>query len=382
MKTNAFLFLLLLSGAMMAAPAPKMLTVTVTNPLNEARTHEIVELTAPPHAVLVHDAQGQLLPSQRTYDGKLLFPATVSARGEATYTLTPAQIPYTYTTLACGRVYPERADDVAWENDLVAFRAYGPALQKRGERAYGHDIWCKRATPHPVVEQRYFNELKRGITYHRDHGNGLDCYKVGPTLGAGAPALLHEGALAYPWAYETCQILDNGPLRFTVRLTYPKRTLGETSDIIETRLISLDAHTHFNKTTVSYSGLTAPTPMAVGIVQHIGSKQSLIRPELLLCDDPTERPKDNAETGTLFVGALFPTPATSATFLPLSQKARKATAAEGHLIATTTAPNATPYTYYWGSGWSRSDIPTWEAWTQCAQATLRRLQNPLQITIQ
>lgn len=26
-------------------------------------------------------------------------------------------------------------------------------------------------------------ELYRSVSYHVDHGNGLDCYKVGPTLG-------------------------------------------------------------------------------------------------------------------------------------------------------------------------------------------------------
>lgn len=80
---------------------------------------------------------------------------------------------------ACGRVYPERLDDVAWENDRVAYRAYGPALQATGERAYGYDIWTK-STPEPVVEDRYDGDLNRGISYHEDHGNGMDVYAVAP----------------------------------------------------------------------------------------------------------------------------------------------------------------------------------------------------------
>lgn len=373
--------LLLASAALAATPKAKPLTVTVANPLDEPRAGEIVELAAPEGNVLVHDAQGRLLPSQRTHDGKLLFPADVPARGTATYTLTPALIPYTSATLACGRLYPERKDDVAWENDLVAFRAYGPALQKSGERAYGFDVWCKRATAAPVVEKRYFDELRRGITYHRDHGNGLDCYKVGPTLGAGTPALIPGGKLLYPWAFERCDILDNGPLRFTVRLTYPAQTVNGTPGVVETRVISLDAHTHFNKTTVTYAGLPAETPIAIGVVRHIGSAQSHTSPGMILCDDPTERPKDKAETGTLFVGALFPTPAAEAKSLPLDAKARKATAAEGHLLGLTAARPNQPYTYYWGAGWSRGDIPGWDAWKTCAETTLRRLRAPLTLTV-
>lgn len=372
---------LLAAGAAFAAPKPKMLTVSVANPLDEPRAGEIVELPAPKGSVTVHDAQGRLLPSQRTHDGKLIFPATVPAKGTATYTLTPAQIPYAYDTLVCGRVYPERVDDVAWENDRVAFRAYGPALQRSGERAFGYDVWCKRATTAPVVEKRYFDELRRGVTYHRDHGNGLDCYKVGPTLGAGAPALLPEGDILYPWAYETCDVLDNGPLRFTVRLTYPAKTVAGAEGVVEERLVSLDLNTHFNRSTVTYKGLSAATPMAVGVVRHIGATETIATPDMILCDDPTERPKDKAETGTLFVGALFPTPVAEAKFLPLDAKARKATAAEGHLIGLAEARPGASFTYYWGAGWSRGDIPAWADWKACAEGTLRRLRNPLAVTV-
>lgn len=373
MKRALTLPALLLAAAALAAPKPHPFTVTVANPLDEPRANEIVEVAAPEGNLLVHDAQGNLLPCQRTHTGTLLFPATLPARGTATYTLTPALTPTTHTTLACGRVYPERVDDVAWENDLVAFRAYGPALQKSGERAYGYDVWSKRATTAPVVEKRYFDELRRGITYHRDHGNGLDCYKVGPTLGAGATALLQDGALLYPWAYETCQILDNGPLRFTVRLTYPKNALGA----VEVRTITLDAHTHFNKTTVTYKGLPAEMPLAIGIVRHIGAKESVTTPDMLLCDDPTERPKDKAETGTLYIGTLFPTPVAEAKPLPFDAKTRKATSAEGHLLGLTTARPGQSYNYYWGAGWSRGDIPDFAAWKTCAETTLRRLRAPL-----
>ena len=46
----------------------------------------------------------------------------------------------------------------AWENDRIAFRTYGPALQATGEKAFGYDIWVKR-TNDLVVENRYAMEL-------------------------------------------------------------------------------------------------------------------------------------------------------------------------------------------------------------------------------
>lgn len=355
-----------------------MLTVTVTNPLDEARANEIVAVPDCQGAWLVHDAQGTLLPSQTTHDGALLFPATVAAKGAATYTLTPTRVPITYQTIACGRVYPERVDDVAWENDRVAFRAYGPALQKTGERAFGFDVWCKRATALPVVEKRYFDELSRGITYHQDHGNGLDCYKVGPSLGAGTPALLQDGALLMPWAYQKAEILDNGPLRFTVRLTYPPKTVGAAKDVVEERLISLDAGTHFNKTTVAYRNLPAETPLAVGLVLH-DDGPTHAEPGLIAYADPTDRPGKNL--GPIFVAALFPTPVGETRTLPIPAADRKAAGADAHLLGVTPLAPGQAFTYWWGAGWAKGDIPDWAAWQTCAQTALRRLRAPLQVSV-
>ena len=40
---------------------------------------------------------------------------------------------------------PERLDDFAWENDLVAFRAYGSAIRRtKGPEDSGIDCWLKR----------------------------------------------------------------------------------------------------------------------------------------------------------------------------------------------------------------------------------------------
>lgn len=72
-----------------------------------------------------------------------LFP---SGGGEnVTYKITPGT-PEAFKTIACGKQYPERVDDIAWENDRIAFRTYGPALQATGEKAYGCDIWVKRSS--------------------------------------------------------------------------------------------------------------------------------------------------------------------------------------------------------------------------------------------
>ncbi len=50
----------------------------------------------------------------------------------------------------------------------------------------------------------------------------MDCYAVGPTLGAGVAALMVNDTIIYPWCYKHQEILDNGPLRFTVKLEFTR----------------------------------------------------------------------------------------------------------------------------------------------------------------
>ena len=168
--------------------------LTVSNSSSLDRTNEIVELPFPALSMkmqdksfIIVDSDGKQIPYQITHDQLVVFPANVTANGKVTYTVKEGT-PIEYSALVYGQQYPERVDDVAWENDRIAFRTYGPALQATGEKAYGFDVWVKRA-PELVVKERYRKELEDKISYHTDHGNGLDYYKVGPTLGAGTPAL-------------------------------------------------------------------------------------------------------------------------------------------------------------------------------------------------
>ena len=87
---------------------------------------------------------------------------------------------------------------MAWENDYAAYRAYGPAFGASGGAAYGYDVFTK-STTRPVVPERYFKELVQKVSYHTDHGDGMDVYDVGPTLGGGATAPLgRDGNLIFP----------------------------------------------------------------------------------------------------------------------------------------------------------------------------------------
>ena len=206
--------------------------------------------------------------------------------------------PLDYELTCNGRIYPNRWDDLVWENDHSAWRFYGPGAHKHmNNPAYGFDTFVKNSV-HPIQDQLYHNELTsygvnermkhdkspldwnevhRGYTYHRNHGAGMDAYTVGATLGAGAPALIGaDDSLVYPLYYEKAEILDNGPLRFAVRMTMPEQKLpsltgegtGGEAAFREVRLITQDCGSHFARVEVTYEGLTKPTPVCAGIVVH------------------------------------------------------------------------------------------------------------------
>jgi hypothetical protein len=401
--------------------AADIVKVTVRNPLGTARSGEMVEISTADLArrlgssgpYIVRDADGRETASQSTHDGLLIFQVGVAAKGSSSYTIEAGQ-PASYEPRVFGRQFPERADDIAWENDLVAFRCYGPALQRNNERAFGYDIWNKR-TDRLVVEQRYAGELdkdmaaamrklrQRGendladdvynaISYHVDHGNGMDCYKVGPTLGAGTNALLADGGktIVYPYCYQSFEILDRGPLRFTVRLTYETKAFAG-QPTTEERIVSLDAGSQMNKAVVVYRGLTAKTPVGVGIVVHnenptayvFGANGRYMGYEDL--GDPNQykekyRARQNQDFGKIYVGAVFPSRAEKVGVWPLENVGGSA----AHLIAQQTLAPGAQLTYYFGSGWSRNPATRFQSltdWESYLSAFAERLAAPLKVSL-
>lgn len=399
--------------------AADRVTITVANSLPTPRSTELAEVDASLiqarldgiTTFFITDADGKEVPSQITYDGKLIFPVGVPAKGKSIYYAQKGQ-PSVYEPKVFGRQFPERVDDMAWENDKVAFRCYGPALQRSGERAWGYDVWNKR-TSRLIVEARYASELDpdmqraiqklrnigqgnladdlyNAISYHVDHGNGMDCYKVGSTLGCGTAALYVNERIQYPRCYATYEILDRGPLRFTVKLAYGTENIDGMA-VFETRIISLDAGSHLNKAVISYSGLKQETPLAVGIVVHNENPNAYVQNNTggYMCyedlGDPNQykekyRAKQNADFGHIYVGTVFPQTTKEMKY----QSENGLPGAYGHILAISSVNNASPFTYYFGSAWDRNEetgifsLTDWEAYLS---NFVRQVRNPLKVTI-
>lgn len=389
----------------------RTVTVTVTNPLAMERSNEMVEVSmetvtdrlglADTAQIVVLNADGQQVPYQITYDGKVIFPAAIAAGGTATYTIQTGT-PEAFDVKACGRCYPERMDDMAWENDLVAFRAYGPALQAKGERGFGYDLFTKYNTTEPMLEAMYAKELdketlakiaelkktdpkaaaelSRERSYHIDHGYGMDCYAVGPTLGAGVAALMVNDTIIYPWCYKNQEILDNGPLRFTVKLEFTPLTVKGDSTVVETRLITLDAGSHLNKTVVSYSNLKETLPIVAGIVLHEpdGAVVADAANGYITYVDPTTGP----DNGKIFMGAAVPAVVKDAKTVLFSEKEKKErNNADGHVLAVSDYEPGSEYVYYWGFAWDKADIKTADAWNRYMADFAQKVRNPLAVKV-
>ena len=370
----------------------KKAVLTFSNESNQQR-QEVVEVDyqtlcrqlgiSTEEQIVIENAAGQEVSYQKTYDGKLLLYLSLHPYGKAVYTIIKGR-PATSKSYVKGKMYSIRKDDLAWENDLGIYRVYGPALQKTGERSFGTDVWVKN-TPELVMDDRYqkdydgnimedslrkagqkvaLDDIDRSTSFHLDHGNGMDAYGVGPSLGCGAPALMKNGKLVFPYCYKTYQIHDNGPLRFTVELAYAPNADG----ITEHRIISLDRGSHFNRMTVWYDGIKKPTTLAAGVVLH-SNDNLVLGKNYVQYADPTDNPK--LHQSQVYVAVLFPEGVSETCLLEDEMN---------HGIGIVNNYQGAPYTYYFGSAWSRYDIRSQAQWQLAIDEFLAR--TPIKYSIQ
>ena len=363
-------------AALLTACAAPTLKIEVSNLSETDREDETVEVAwsevaalkgATPENIVVFDDENVEIPSQVLYLGEdepqaLIFQCDVEEQATRIYTIKTGQRS-AYTPKAYGRFVPERLDDYAWENDKVAFRAYGPALETApGEMLAtpGFDTWVK-CVDTLVVDARYL----RG-NYHHNYGDGMDCYKVGRTLGAGASAPYVNDTLWMSRNFATWETLDNGPLRSTVSFTYAPFAVGN-RQVSLTKVISLDAGSHFNRIENTYEGDFTTLPVAAGFVRH-DVKGLTATEEWLSFYEAASDSKQPEIDGDLYFGVILP----GADFLA---------DAAGHALAVTEVENGVPSVYYAGSGWSQGGVEDMPDWMETLEQTTASVAAPLIVTI-
>jgi hypothetical protein len=123
------------------------------------------------------------------------------------------------TAQCFARFVPERNDDFAWENDKIAFRAYGPFYRGKAVNS-GIDAWLKRVD-YPIID-KWYKENQEGKSYHEDHGEGLDNYHVGSSAGVGGSGLWLDGKREHLDTFTKYEILDASPERYQFKLSYER----------------------------------------------------------------------------------------------------------------------------------------------------------------
>ena len=315
--------------------------------------------------VVMNDKTKKQIPFQLEHRGlkaiqNLLLQVDVKANASISLTVQKGK-PENMVVKTYGRYVPERKDDFAWENDNIAFRAYGKALEKTKEDAYGLDVWVKR-TNRMVLNERY----KKG-DYHIDHGDGMDYYHVGFSLGAGNMAPYVNDTIRYSGNYKQWKVLDNGPLRTTFQLTFDTWDAGKTK-VKATKTISLDAGSQLNRieNVYSFEG-EKPMPVVVGIIKRpetgiltLNEKQGM-----MTYWEPT-----HAEHGTTGIGVILTTPMSNALVT------------EKQILAKTMVKNNEPIIYYTGAAWDKAGkIANRSQWNSYLENFQKQKQTPLIINL-
>ncbi|PWU00888.1 MAG: hypothetical protein C5B52_08145 [Bacteroidetes bacterium] len=281
------------------------------------------------------------------------------APGAKNYLQVSETSPSAVETKTYGRYVPERYDDFAWENDRIAFRVYGTALEKTNENAYGIDVWSKR-TPALLIDKWY----KSG-DYHVDHGEGLDLYHVGFTLGAGNSAPFVNDSIYYSKNYRRYQVLDNGPLRTSFKLEYDSWNANGIA-VSNSKIISLDAGSQLNKIEVTYNFKSdKPLPIAIGIVKRAGNGNIWIDEKNSIVGywEPA-----TGKDGTMGIGTIVELPATFRT-------------TSNHLLTILNSTPSKAITYYSGAAWDKAGIiKNQQDWFNYLRDFKIKIDNPISIT--
>ncbi len=368
------------SAASAVAPGA---VVTVKNTLDLVRPSETIVLSgaairkAMPVEDLrtvhiIDDASGKEVvaqPIDLNDDGvfdEVAFQADLGAGVTRTFTLNvgPRQVHTRDQFKAYGRFVRERRDDFAWENDRVAHRMYGKALETWAQEpltSSAVDVWFKR-TRRLVANEWYMVD-----DYHRDLGEGADMYSAGKTRGCGGNGIWNAGALFTSSNFIDSKVLANGPLRVMFELTYPAFDAAG-SRVTEIKRITLDAGHNLNRFESRYAGApAAPKLQAAGIKKAPGSQVAQDKARgVLRTWEPVKA------DGSSFGCGVIVDPAQLTEFVE----------ADGNVLAVTAMSAGSDVTYYAGSGWDRSgDFKAVDDWDRYLAQAAQRVRTPPAVSI-
>jgi hypothetical protein len=297
---------------------------------------------------------------------QIVFQADFAPREEKAFLLTPGQRkpPRKEDFRVYGRFVRERFDDFVWENDRVAHRMYGAALetwQKEPLTSSTVDVWLK-STPRLVVNEWYMVD-----DYHRDHGEGADFYSAGPSRGCGGSGIWSGSQLFVSRNFRESRVLANGPLRLIFELTYlPWDAAGR--QVSEKKRVTLDAGARLNRFESTYTASgSGELTFAAGIKKPAAAQLRMEREQgWIRMWEPVRDGNGNQGCAVLMDPA----------------QVVDATEAAPNALLIARSPAAGRAVYHAGSTWDRGpDIKTLADWDRYLAEWAQRLRSPVRVDV-
>ena len=251
------------------------------------------------------------------------------------------------------RYVPERADDFVFENNLIAGRFYGEALEGN-PTSPGIDIWVKLPGK-LVADDWYKGALEDPDYYHHDHG-GKDCYKVAVSLGGGASAPLIDGTLSYPATnFRSHEVLEVGADKAVFVLHYPAWQAADSLTVSLDKKVTVvpDSYFCYVEDIYTFTGADSLT-IAAGVNRHPAQQTLLaeiIDPRYYALWEQASDQSIEPEDGLLGVAVVVP------------EGENCCVTDDGlHGLCTRTVRSGEPFRYSFGSCWSKGGIKDAEQW--------------------
>lgn len=384
------LFVFILVGSILISCGQKeaSLLITVSNSLDLPREFETVEISKADFPQKDLSTLGiknvktnKVLASQlvdNDGDGTmdvLLFQPSLKANASETYELIKRTDNKTDTgeKICYSRFVPERTDDYAWENNMVAFRTYGPNAQyrfenklKEGTLSSGIDAWLKRVD-YSIIDSWYKKYTEKTGTYHEDTGEGLDDFHVGTSRGVGGIAYKKDSTFYISKNFINYKTLTNGPIRTSFILDYGTWD-ADGNSITESKIISLDYGNNLSKFEINLTGVDT---ISAGLTLH--KNDGVVTSHL----DETWlnywQPHGDSELGTAIVASkkyYIDNEKFVTEIKDLSNAFMHLKVIEGKAI------------YYAGFTWKKSNqFKSQQAWEQYLSDFSKKLEAPLEIKI-
>ncbi|HKI46229.1 MAG TPA: DUF4861 family protein [Balneolales bacterium] len=381
--------------------ASHQLNVTAVNKLSFGRLNQTIELSSDQlkplgnvdlNRIHVQDAAGRELLCQAVdtdgdyHPNEIIFQADFAPRQTRHFIVYVGE-KHMYKSSrfkAYGRFVRERFDDFAWENDRIAHRTYGKALETWKEEpltSSAIDVWVKK------VKKLVINDWYMMGYVTVDTGEGGDLYTCGSSRGDGGSGLWADGKLWVSKNYVKSHVLANGPIRVMFELTYDTFDVNG-NKVKEVKRVSLDAGQNLDHYQIFYKpeksenlvtgiGIERTNHTEQEVRKGIKPGHGMERPPAIMTHKDLE-----GEHGWVSTQQPLSEGMLNCAIVINPKNFVKTTEDQKNLLVLSRVPSDNVSSFWAGYSWSESgQFKDYDAWKTYVSHFEQELQSPIQITV-